>query len=269
MPIIGYTINMQFFINALNKSFLLITALALVSCAHTSSSNNSADAKEAEKAKIYLQLAVDQYSQRQFSKSLESVLNAIQLDPKLSPAFNHLGLVYMETKRFPKAEEAFKKALALNPNYPEVLNNIGVMLNRQDRFMEAISYFEKALSSERYVTPENAYTNMGTSYFKLGNTLRAKSNHQKALDLAPDFCLAQKNLGDVYAKEKNYSKAAEYFEKSTTNCPLFDESQYKLGLALMKLGKRKVAKTQFENLIEKHKNGPYVDRSNEVLKYLQ
>lgn len=265
---IGYTNTMQSLTSTASKSLCLLTLFLLASCAHTGS-NATSDAKQTEKARIYLQLAVDQYSQRQFSKSLESVLNAVQLDPKLAAAFNHLGLVYMETKRFQKAEEAFKKALLLNPNYPEVLNNMGVMLNRQERFLEAISYFEKAISNDKYVTPENAYTNMGTSYFKLGNTLRAKSNHQKALEIAPEFCLAQKNLGDVYAKEKNYSKAAEYFEKSTTNCPLFDESQYKLGLALMKLGKRKVAKTQFESLVEKHKNGPYVDRSNEVLKYLQ
>jgi tetratricopeptide (TPR) repeat protein len=110
---------------------------------------------------------------------------------------------------------------------------------------------------------------MGYAYYRLGNLLKAKSYHQKALDIVPQFCLASKNMGDVYAKEHNYRKASDYFEKAVTNCPLYQESQYKLGLALMKFGQKKVARSQLEKLVEKHKSGPYVERSNEVLKFLQ
>ncbi|MBI4405444.1 MAG: tetratricopeptide repeat protein, partial [Deltaproteobacteria bacterium] len=92
--------------------------------------------------------------------------------------------------------------------------------------------------------------------------------HQKALDLMPQFCLAAKNLGDAYAKEKNYTQAVEYFQKAITNCPLYQESQYKLGMAYMKMGQKNVARGYLEKLIEKHKDGPYVERSQEVLKYL-
>ena len=49
---------------------------------------------------------------------------------------------------------------------------------------------------------------------------------------------------------------------------LFRSSQYKLGLALMKSGQRGMAKNQLEKLVERYKEGPYVDRSQEVLKYL-
>lgn len=110
---------------------------------------------------------------------------------------------------------------------------------------------------------------MGYSYYRLGNLAKARSYHQKALDIMPQFCLASKNMGDVYAKDKNFKRAADYFEQAVTNCPFYEESQYKLGLALMRLGKRSNARAQLERLIQKHKTGPYVDRSNEVLKYLQ
>ena len=76
-------------------------------------------------------------------------------------------------------------------------------------------------------------------------------------------------MGDVYAREKNFAKAAEYFEKAVTHCPLYQESEYKLGLVLMKLGQRDTAKTRLEKLVKRHRTGPYVDRSNEVLKYLR
>jgi Tfp pilus assembly protein PilF len=76
-------------------------------------------------------------------------------------------------------------------------------------------------------------------------------------------------MGDVYAKEKNFGKAAQYFQQAVTTCPFYEESHYKLGLAYMKQGQKKVAKSEFQKLIERHKSGPYVERSQEVLKYLQ
>lgn len=247
-----------------STGLLLATLLSLGACSHFTSRTSDVD-----RAKLYLQLAGDQLSQRDYKKSIESCYEALKYDPKSYTAYNHMALVYMETKRYQKSEEAFKKALEINPEYPEVLNNYGVLLNRLERYKEAIPLFERALSFERYSTPENALTNMGYSYFKLGEYSRAKEAHQKALDVMPQFCLASKNMGDVYAKERNFPKAADYFEQAVTNCPLYEESEYKLGLALMRTGQRNLAKNQLEKLIKKHREGPYVNRSTEVLKYLQ
>ena len=192
----------------------------------------------------------------------------MKYDPDMAAAYNHLALIYMEMKRYQKSEEAFQKALVIQPLYPEVFNNYGVLLNREEKYADAIKLFEKALADEVYQTPENAYTNLGYAYFKMGNLLKAKAYHEKALDVAPQFCLASKNMGDVYAKEKNFSRAADYFQRAVTNCPLYQESQYKLGLALMKMGQKTVARAELEKLIFRHKTGPYVERSTEVLKYL-
>lgn len=225
--------------------------------------------RDQEKAKIYLQLGADQFAQREYNKAVESTMEALKYDPESAAAYNHLGIIFMETKRYPKAEEYFQKALKLQSEYPEARNNYGVLLTRMDRFKEALNHFETALKSEKYLTPENALTNMGYAYYRMGKLSKAKVYHQKALDIIPEFCLANKNLGDVYAKEKNYKTAAEFFQKAATTCPLYEEGQYKLGLALMKLGQRSVAKAKFEQLIHRHKTGPYVERSQEVLKYLQ
>jgi len=242
---------------------LLVWIAVLGACSHFSDST-----KEKDKAKLYLQLSSDMFAQRNFSKALEYCLESIQTDSDFAPAYNHLGIIYMETKRFPKAEEAFNQALKKQSDYPEVLNNLGVLMNREDRFSEAVGFFDRALKSDTYVTPENALTNMGYSYFRLGNLTKAKVYHQKALDILPDFCLANKNLGDIYAKEKKFPKAVEYYNRSLSTCPLYEESHYKLGLALMKMGQRNMAKNELEKLVQRHKVGPYVDRSQEVLKFL-
>lgn len=238
--------------------------VAVSGCAHFWTT-----AQDKEKASMYLQMAVDQLNQREYNKALENCQLALKTDPSNVDAYNHMALIYMETKRYQKSEEAFLKALEIHENYPEVLNNMGVLMNRQERYQDAIAWFEKALKNDEYSTPENSLTNLGYSYFKLGSLAKAKAYHQKALDLMPQFCLANKNLGDIYTKERNYKRAHDAFERAVTNCPLYQEAHYKLGLALMKTGSRAVARAQLEKLIRQHKSGPYVERSQEVLKFLQ
>lgn len=249
------------------KGFSLVFplfCLLLNACAHLMEPDRSE-----QNAKLHLQVSVERFNAREFNKAVESCLKALELDPNLAEAQNHLALIYMETKRYARSKEAFEKALRVKPQYPEVLNNLGVLYNRQDKFKEAIPYFQKALADATYVTPENAYTNMGYSYYRLGQLAAAKTFHQKALDIVPNFCLASKNLADVYVKEKRYNRAERYFRKAVRNCPLYQEARYKLGLVLVKMGDKPTAKLELNKLLKQHKDGPYVERTNEVLKYLR
>ncbi len=225
--------------------------------------------QDEQAARIHLQQAADLLSQREYSKAIEAAQQSLKLDPKLAAAYNLLALVHLETKRYDKSEENFQRALQLQPVYSEVRNNLGVLYNRQMKFDKAIAEFKTALSDDTYVTPENALTNMGYSLYRLGKFNEAIAEHQKALDVSPLFCLASKNMADVYAKQRSYVKASRYYEKAVTNCPLYQESQYKLGLVLMKMGQRKVAKAELEKLVRRHRSGPYVERSSEVLKWLK
>jgi type IV pilus assembly protein PilF len=225
--------------------------------------------RDKEVARIQLQRAADLLNQRQYTQAIEAAGEALKADPHRAAAHNLLGLIHLETKRYEKSEEAFRKALEMQPVYPEASNNMGVLFNRQERFEEAIACFKTALKDESYITPENAYTNMGYAQYRLGRYREALDNHQRALDISPLFCLASKNMGDVFAKQKAFPKASRYYDKAVTHCPLYQESQYKLGLVLMKMGQRKVAKAEFEKLLQRHKEGPFVEKSSEVLKWLR
>lgn len=248
----------------LNKISCLALLGTLISCSH-----QTVQEKSAEKAQIYLQLATEHLSQRNYGEALKACQSAIQEQDNFPAAYNHLGLVFMETKRYSKAEEAFQKALELHPRYPEVHNNYGVLLGRMGKHETALSHFREALSDPNYSTPENAFTNMGHTYLMIGDTKSAKTFHHKALDVLPQFCLANKNMGDTYLKEKNYSKAVEYFNSSLVQCPLYQESRFKLGLALVKAGNRQQARAELEKLVNMHKEGPFVGRSRKVLNFIK
>jgi type IV pilus assembly protein PilF len=251
--------------NTLLKGLALFgVCFGLLGCSHLLEST-----KKDEDAKIHLQVAIDRFNAREYNKAVEACMKALDIDPSLPEGYNHLALIYMETKRYQKSYEAFQKALKVKPQYPEVFNNLGVLFNRQEKFAEAIVYFKKALDDGKYLTPENAYTNMGYAYFRMGQLATAKTYHQKALDVVPNFCLAGKNMADIYVKERKYTQAEKYFRKAVRNCPLYQEARYKLGLVLVKMGDRKTAKLELGKLMKQHKDGPYVDRTQEVLKYLE
>lgn len=247
----------------IGKALLALTTLVVAGCA------SLGGAPDRDRAKIHLQVAADRAARKEYGSAIDATRKAIESDPNYASAYNHLGLLYLETKRYDKAEEAFKKALETQPAYPEVWNNLGVLFNRQQRYKDAIPYLEKASQSDGYANPENALTNLGYSYFRLGEYAKAKAFHQKALDVAPIFCLAYKNLGDVYAKEGNFRRAAQNFEKAVENCPLFQESEFKLALVMVKLGERAQAKQRLEKFVERHREGPLVERSEHVLKFLK
>lgn len=248
---------------------VVVSALGLIVGLLVSSCSSAPALSNATKAQIRLQMASNYFNQRNYGRAIDEIREAIKEDPGMAAAYNHLALVYLETKRYPKSMEAFEKALQLQPNYPEAFNNIGVLLNRQERYKEAIPWLKKAADAEGYLTPENALTNLGYAYYKLGNLDLAIKFHRKAIDVAPMFCLANKNLGDVYAKKHDYKRAAQYFGSAVTHCPLYQEGRYKLALVNMKLGNKKMARSHFQQLIDHHKDGPYVDRSQEVLKLLR
>jgi len=225
--------------------------------------------KDQNRSKIYLQKAADELGRKNYQAALKSTREAIKLKPDYAAAYNHLALIYMETKRYEKSEKAFKKALKIKPNYPEAFNNMGVLMNRTRKYKKAISLFKKALKDDDYTTPENAHTNMGFSYLKIGKISNAIRQHIKALDMAPYFCLAHKNLGDTYVKSKKYRKAASSYKRAMTHCPLYQEGHYKYGLALMKSGNSRLARVALEKLVIRHKEGTFVERSNKVLRYLK
>ena len=81
--------------------FGLILILNLNGCAHLLNKS-----KDQEKAQIYIQLAADEFAQKEYGKATDSIHQALKFNPDFPSAYNHLGIIYIETKRFTKSEEA-------------------------------------------------------------------------------------------------------------------------------------------------------------------
>lgn len=138
-----------------------------------------------QSAKIHTELAAEYYSRGQFVVALEEVTEALRADVKFAPAYNVLGLIYMDLREDRLAQKNFEQALRIAPNDSEVHNNYGWFLcqRRPERMEQAVEHFMEALKNPLYSTPEKPYNNAGICMLSRGDYKSAEEFFQKTLSI--------------------------------------------------------------------------------------
>lgn len=128
----------------------------------------------------------------QFAEAKNILLQAIELDPKFGPAYNHLGWLYdLKFRDYAKSEEMYKKALELSPTYIPIYVNYSIVLNLLGKYDELKTLIEKGLAMP------------GTD--KLGLT------RENAVMLE---------------KQEKYTEAIEYYMKALKQCWVNEDVDY-------------------------------------------
>jgi arylsulfatase A-like enzyme/tetratricopeptide (TPR) repeat protein len=83
-----------------------------------------------------------QLMEKDYGAAKASFEQALTLEPRLSRAYNSLGIIAAEGGRPDEAIALWKKAVAINPTEYDTLFNLGDFLVRQGRRAEARSFFE-------------------------------------------------------------------------------------------------------------------------------
>ncbi|MCO6427870.1 type IV pilus biogenesis/stability protein PilW [Nitrosomonas communis] len=165
-----------------------------------------------QSAKIHAELAGQYYRRGQYRVAIEEAEIALRSSPEYAPAYNVLGLVYMDLRENERARGNFEHALRIAPNDSDVHNNFGWFLcQRQPEQMElAVDHFMSALRDPLYEMPEKTYSNAGICVLKRNEFERAYAFFQKALVIRPHYPLAVLGLieidfkrGDLRAAKAN------------------------------------------------------------------
>jgi type IV pilus assembly protein PilF len=156
----------------------------------------------------YLQRDNREASRRHFEK-------ALKLKPDSAPAHNGLGLLYQLTGEIALAEKSYKRALSEDDSYTQVRVSYGRFLYDQARYPEAYAMFEKAAMDISFQQRALTLTYLGQTALKLGNTIKAKSTFEHAINISSNLTLAMIELGDLYFDEKQYAKSKQYLDQYT------------------------------------------------------
>jgi len=141
-------------------------------------------------AEEYFNKAYDSHLNGQLSIAIEAYKLSIEYYPT-PKAHTFLGWAYSLQGKFEEAIEQCHIAIKLDPNYGNPYNDIGSYLISLDKPNEAIYWLQKAIESPDYESRHFAYFNLGRIYDQKGDLFTALNYYNNALEIKPDYELAQ------------------------------------------------------------------------------
>ncbi len=202
---------------------ILIAAIALVAAACSSQSTTesrtpdnarapyeSGGADARRRAEVHTSLAGEYYSRGNYAVALSETRLAIKDDSTYVPAYNMMGLVYMELREDVLARQAFDQALRMQPASAEVLNNYGWFLCTRGDTTRALEMLQRALGDSLYPTPEKVMLSTGLCYRRMGRNNEAEDYLRRAVSIRPELIGALYNLA-MLTYERGAAQDAENY----------------------------------------------------------
>lgn len=196
-------------------------------------------------------LGIIDLSECKYTKAISKFRMCIQLNPRLSIAYNNLGVAYGLAHSYKKAVCSFKAALTLSPNYVSAIENLATTLSLYNNISEAIDLLDNylrqydnnrireslaklyAMNAEprkalRFLNmalssavkgglPQDEvarlHNNIGVVYTIMGHLADAEKHYLHSIQktLSPNR-IALTNIIDLYFAERNFERAREYID---------------------------------------------------------
>lgn len=203
------------------------------------------------------------------------IFEAINDSGSIAQISENIGIALVELRRYTEAIHYHKIAL----NYSEKLKQSSILISSAMSIADCYSSLSKTDSAIYYMKeleshfPKDAsktslslfYSNMGNTYYNIGETAGSKTNFQLAIDYAEkaknlclEFHLDEIDLAFAYGligasymalnkyevAEENYMKAIALFEKFKDNFNL-NQMYFELTLLYIKMGDKDKAQSYF------------------------
>ncbi|HIA37773.1 MAG TPA: tetratricopeptide repeat protein [Flavobacteriales bacterium] len=134
------------------------------------------------------------------NKNLHGALNdisvAIKIDSTISSQYYTLSEIYFAKKELVMAAEIMKTCVDLAPNNSEALLRLAEMKYFLNDYKASIEYLKRVITIDKYNA--KAFYIHGMVFKELGDTAKAVTSFQTAVENAPDYYEAYLQLGLLY-----------------------------------------------------------------------
>ncbi|NQU27183.1 MAG: tetratricopeptide repeat protein [Candidatus Marinimicrobia bacterium] len=200
--------------------------------------------------------AESQIEMKEFSLAVQTLQQAIDLDPTFAPAAFKLALVFLRTGDMQKSQSLFRQAIDVDPENQEYrdefdrINEINSLMGEGKRFMnsgeldEAYDIFDKVMTQFPFFA--NAAYSMGGVKIVQKQYEVAIKHFRQALEIYPEFSNAQsaiktviKNMyndGNTLYKRGDLEGAVEAYEKVIEFDSTFYQACYQIGVISTRMG---------------------------------
>jgi tetratricopeptide (TPR) repeat protein len=148
---------------------------------------------------------------RDFGGARLCLQHAVEIEPRFSAAWNHLGTMAYQENRYDEAEADFRRGLEGDSQAYEPLVNLGGVLLNLGRAEEALRYNHEAV--RRRPTDALAQSQLGMTYALLNQLDLSEKHLALAVHFDPDhFSHPQLSLAEVYRRRNKPLEAAQQLQ---------------------------------------------------------
>ena len=185
-----------------------------------------------------------------FSRAIEQLDKAIEINPRYGDAYNNRGIVYSKIGKYRQAIMDYDRAIAIDSGSARNFGNRGFAYNALGNYKEAIKDYGRVIEIEPETT--KAYIGRGIACISSGNRAQAIEDFQKAIEIDPKYADAYFNLASAYLEAGNLEQAISIFGKAIELIPHYVPAIVNRGRAYLAFGDYAKAKEDFNRAIELH-----------------
>jgi tetratricopeptide (TPR) repeat protein len=232
------------------KFILLI--LIFASCANQEKSVNT------KKAELYYSDGTSNLLNKNYTRALESLLQAYNLDPENTEINNNLGMAYYFKKSKTNAIKHLKKAIELDEKNTDAIVNLASIYMDGNKLKEAEGLYKKALDNLIYDKQQRTYYNLGILEIRRNNKKSALNYFTKSIEVDDNYCPAHYQIGVLAFDKNNFNLALKEFKDAANGvCVNNPEPHYYQALSYISLNKKDQAQIKLEEIMERFAQTKY------------
>ncbi len=141
-------------------------------------------------APAYEERGLNYYFQGKYNEVIEDFTNYIRLVPNKADAYKMLGMAYLKINNYEKAIVNFDKALDIEPEIKGVFGYRAEAFRKMGQLNEAINDSNRALTMESDLrTLSDSYRTRAKTYLELGQDVLANADFKRAAEIDPRYFL--------------------------------------------------------------------------------
>ncbi|MGZ3898803.1 MAG: tetratricopeptide repeat protein [Bacteroidia bacterium] len=207
--------------------------------------------KDPGNAELYNKRAVVYIDLKQLPEAVGDALRAIKLDSTKAGYYNTLVDAYFAQNKTRQAKELLEIMEKKFPENTDALLKLAELFYLVKQYQKGIEYVNKALKVNENIA--KAYYLKGTIYRESGDTTRAISSLQTAIEQDNKFEDAFFDLGVIFAA-KHDPLALEYYNNVLKVNPNNNNARYARARLMQDIGKTDEAITEYEGMLNSDKN---------------